>query len=83
MLLAALFYLKPKAQNFALFLLLHYFLLYRFTYGQSIGCIVHSWYYLAVMRKLIQDPDMILGRLFQSATGTLMVCLLTITQSLL
>ena len=42
MLLAALFYLKPKAQNFALFLLLHYFLLYRFTYGQSIGCIVHS-----------------------------------------
>ena len=41
-LLAALFFLKPNAQNFALFLLLHYFLLYRFTYGQSIGRIVHS-----------------------------------------
>ena len=41
-LLAALFFLKSKAQNFALFLLLHYFLLYRFTYGQSIGRIVHS-----------------------------------------
>ena len=47
-----------------LFPLLHCFLLHGFTYGQPTGCTVLSWYYLTVMWKLIQDPDINCGKSF-------------------
>ena len=44
MLLAELIYLKPKVRNIATISLFALFFLHGFTYGQSIGCIVNSWY---------------------------------------
>ena len=44
MLLAESIYLKPKVRNVATISVLALFFLHGFTYGQSIGCIVLSWY---------------------------------------
>ena len=69
MLLAALIHLKPKVHNVATISAFAFFLLHIFIYGQSIGCMVLSWYYLVVMWKLVKDSGIILVSLFQSATG--------------
>ena len=83
MLWSAFIHLKPKVHNvttifaFAFF----FFFLYLLIYGQLIGCMVLSLYYLALMWKSIQDPGITPASLFPSVAGTLIVCLLKITQN--
>ena len=78
---AALIHLNSDVHDVATISAFALFLSHVFIYGWSICCMILYWYYLPLMGKVIQDPGIILVSHIQSATGTWIVCLLTITQS--